>query len=678
MTKYYLSIILCLSFSTEIFSQIYTIEDEVPVEIDGRFLTNPWAGGLNSGQYNTMDLNNDGQQDIVVFDRTSSKVNTFLNVDGAPVYAPEYANQFPEGIDSWLLLRDFNCDGLKDIFTSDPLGIRVFVNESDEEGLKWRVFNSREPQSSALLTKGFTSNINLQMNSSDIPAIDDVDGDGDLDILVFRFSGNATIEFHKNFSIERTSVCDSIQLERVTQNWGDFEECECGIFAFNGTSCPTSTGGRQNHQSGKALLTIDIDNDGDKEIIFTEEECNNTHLLINEGTADSPSFQSATTSFPSVSNPARFFVFPAAYHEDVNFDGVKDLIVAPNIGNNVFSAVDFRSSSWFYDNTGTDQNPVFNFVQRNFLQDDMIELGENAAPAFGDYDGDGDLDMILGSFINYDLNFFGSSLQLFENVGTSSAPTFRLVDNDYLTSSNVGAYNIKPQFKDINSDRNLDLIFSATSLNTFVTSIFYVLNNASGAFSFNGNALLLFSGLGFNENFVVEDIDNDGIQDLLIGRSNGSLEYLRNSGTLQNPNFQTLDESFYGLGLSSFRVNTSVEIGDVDADGTLDMVTGDRRGNLTIYYDFKSNLDNPLEGVDQLIQFGDEPPINFEFGSNLKPRLVNLFGQDRPSIVLGTGQGGLSILRNTEAQGSVGNISFRLFPNPVTREEIVNIISDTN
>lgn len=678
MTKFYLSILLSFAFLPFVSAQVYEIDQDVPIEINDITLSNPWVGGFNAGQYNTMDLNADGNEDLVVFDRTSGKINTFLNVNGTHVYSPEFAEQFPDDIDSWMLLRDFNCDGLKDIFTSDPLGIRVFVNESSNEELIWRVFNSRAPQSSALLTRGFTSNINLQMNSSDIPSIDDIDGDGDLDILVFRFSGPSTIEFHKNMSMERTSTCDSLQMERVTQNWGEFEECECGIFAFNGEDCPSPSGGRLNHQSGKAILTIDLDNDGDKEVIFTEEECNNTHLLMNEGTADNPIFQSATTNFPNASNPARFFVFPAAYYEDVNFDGTKDLLVAPNIGNNVFSSVDFRSSSWLYDNAGTNDIPNFNFQQQNFLQDQMVELGENAAPAFADYDNDGDLDMFLGSFINYDLPFFGSSIQLFENVGNSSAPSFRLANNDYLTSSALNAFNIKPQFKDINGDGSIDLIFSATILSTFATNIFYLENNSTGAFDFDNTARVLFTGIGFNENFFIEDIDQDGVQDILIGRSNGSVEYLRNAGSLAGPSFQSEDASFYGFDLSAFRVNTNIEIGDADGDGTQDMITGDQRGNFTIFYDFRPNIDNPLEGDVNLIQFDDGEPVSFNFGGNLRPRLVNLFSENKPAIVFGTGQGGLALIRNTEASEGSGSLSFRLFPNPVINDNIVNIIPDAN
>ncbi|HMQ00085.1 MAG TPA: VCBS repeat-containing protein, partial [Cyclobacteriaceae bacterium] len=106
----------------------YTLEQNIHVEESaGQLLNFPWAGGLNSPQFNTMDLNADGKEDLVVYDRAGNRLFTFLQENGKYVYAPEYERQFPEGIRHWLLLSDFNGDGKKDIFTSDPFGLKVYV-----------------------------------------------------------------------------------------------------------------------------------------------------------------------------------------------------------------------------------------------------------------------------------------------------------------------------------------------------------------------------------------------------------------------------------------------------------------------------------------------------------------------------------------------------------------------
>ena len=58
----------------------------------------------------------------------------------------------------------------------------------------------------------------------------------------------------------------------------------------------------------------------------------------------------------------------------------------------------FCKSLWFYKNTGTNQLPNFNFVKNNFLQEDMIEVGDDSAPAFTDIDKDGDEDLFIGQY----------------------------------------------------------------------------------------------------------------------------------------------------------------------------------------------------------------------------------------------------------------------------------------
>lgn len=228
----------------------YTIDHTIPVQdINNTELSMPWSGGLNAAQYNTMDLDLDGNDDLVLFDRMANKVITFLNVNNKYVPAPEYENFFPAEISSWLLLRDYNCDGKKDIFTGDVLGIKVYKNITVEGGYPaWEQFfftsgfaGSKSP---VLLTKGFNSKINLQLQFDDLPSISDLDGDGDLDILNVRFVGNGTIEFHQNLSMERHGTCDSLDFERVTQSWGNFRECSCGEIALNGLSCAPIAGGR--------------------------------------------------------------------------------------------------------------------------------------------------------------------------------------------------------------------------------------------------------------------------------------------------------------------------------------------------------------------------------------------------------------------------------------------------
>jgi hypothetical protein len=109
----------------------YEMDQSIPVTGEGSLLLKyPWSGGLNAVQINTLDLNHDTKEDLVIFDRMGDLVLTFLQGEGEYVYAPEYEVLFPQGITNWLLLRDFNGDGRKDIFTGDAVGVKVYINKN--------------------------------------------------------------------------------------------------------------------------------------------------------------------------------------------------------------------------------------------------------------------------------------------------------------------------------------------------------------------------------------------------------------------------------------------------------------------------------------------------------------------------------------------------------------------
>src|SRR5687768_5405172 len=327
--------IFFLFLPVSLFAQFtYVIDQTIAVKVDETTaLASPWAGGLNAAHYNTLDLNADAQDDLVLFDRMGDKISTFISEGNKYRYAPEYEDFFPDEITNWLLLRDYNCDGKKDIFTGNILGIKVFLNVSESnENLTWKElsFSTGFPnsKSSVLLTKGFSGKINLQLQFDDLPSITDADGDGDLDIFNVRFAGEGTIEYHKNFSKERYGTCDSLDFERITQKWGDFSECDCAEFAFNNEDCG-ATGGRTKHAGGKSLLMLDVNGDGSLDVLFSEADCTNLYFLKNNGTVDAPLVNSFV-NFPQAS-PVNFLVFPAAFYEDIDFDERNDLIAVPNI-----------------------------------------------------------------------------------------------------------------------------------------------------------------------------------------------------------------------------------------------------------------------------------------------------------------------------------------------------------
>ncbi|HEY0110254.1 MAG TPA: hypothetical protein VGB67_11530, partial [Fibrella sp.] len=77
----------------------FQYDQRAAVTVSGRALPNAWAGGLNTCQFNTLPLNDDARPDLVVFDRTTDKISTFLAATDASggfvwQYAPQYEQQF--------------------------------------------------------------------------------------------------------------------------------------------------------------------------------------------------------------------------------------------------------------------------------------------------------------------------------------------------------------------------------------------------------------------------------------------------------------------------------------------------------------------------------------------------------------------------------------------------------
>ena len=633
----------------------------IPALVDGEALPMPWAGGLNSAQYNTADLDMDGVEDLVVFDRSSNKINTYLAKEGEFSYSPEYEYFFPAALRGWVILRDYDCDGKKDIFTVGDRGVDVYRNVSVET-LSWELVFS------PLTTKGSSSIINFHVNASDLPAIEDMDGDGDLDIMTFGFTGGG-LQFHQNFSVERTGSCGELDLERVTSNWGNFQECGCGTFAFNGEDCPTS-GGRQLHVGGKSLLAYDMDDDGDMEIVLGEEDCNTLWLLENRGDRENPVIDDFVL-FPNDTHPASIRSFPAAYLIDVDFDGDNDLLVSPYItAQSSFFPSNFEASNRLYTNQTNNDLINFELAQDDFIQDKMIDLGNNTSVAFADEDGDGDFDMFLtshgqtGSFGSYE-----SRIQLYQNIGSRANPIFELENPDYLAISAARMTNTKIQIVDFNNDNTQDIIINASVSGVYST--YFLSNQSTLRLDFSGQHLQqLTLPIGASDNTFFYDLNGDGLTDLLVGRITGKVDYYENTGSSEVPVFQLETESFYGITDDFTNSNIIITVGDINNDGNDDMITTSSNGEMNIYTDFLRHLDDPQPSLNEVYFNPLTATLSkFRMGVWARPVIVDLYNSGTPVIAFGMAQGGVQILENVESlppQPGDENIYLTIAPNPGT------------
>lgn len=649
--------------------------DQSPaVSVNGRTLPNPWAGGLNATQYSTIRLNSDARDDLMVFDRTSSKISTFVAVDNPAgtgttwQYAPQYETAFP-AVSGWILLVDYDGDGQKDLFTVGSGNVLVYHNDSKNGQPTFTL------AANPLMTEGFSGKIQLYISSVDIPAITDYDDDGDIDIITFDVTGNL-IAYQQNMSVERTGQKSGLDYKRYPYLcWGHFQKEYCNDFTF-GIQCEDGSGrvgnpaGARPMHTGNTLTVVDTDGDGLKDLLFGFVSCENTARLRNTGSnSERANFTSYDNLFPA-QNPILFPAFPATFFEDVDGDGQKDLLASPNVSLNENQMFDFQASGWFYKNRGTTQKPNFQLVQKDFLQSDMLDLGERAAPALADLDGDGDLDMLVGYAGTGSGSNYRAGLWQFENKGTSQAPSFTLVTTDYLSiGQTLGLTNVVPSFADVDANGSMDLVLTGVSRQGLEIRVLINAGAKGAAAQYNLATATRWptpAQMGVSDLLTVTDVDRDGKPDLLIGRYDfGTILYYHNAGTAISPQFQLQNQTFGGFTTDDYVYARarSIVVTDLNTDGKTELVLAANNGSVRVYA-FPDPLSQTLTLIDSL------PAIGLP-GAGLIAAAADLDGDQLPDLVLGTQGGGLRYLKNTSQKVVTGlppePASPWVFPNPTNR-----------
>lgn len=662
----------------------------IVLNIDGDTLSNPWAGGFNSVQFSEIDLNIDGIKDIFVFEK-GGRIIPFIN-DGIAnkqgyKHAPEYISNFPYMHD-WALLRDYNCDGKMDIFTYSTGGMAVYKNTSTTT-------LSFELQTKLLYSNFQPNYINLYVSSADIPAIDDIDGDGDLDILTFSILG-ANVEYHKNLSMETYGTCDSLIYELRNKCWGFFKEnaasnsvtlydtCSSNVPSPEGYSKHSkehNKGG--NKHSGSTLFTLDVDGNNSKDLVLGDVSFNNFTLLYNGDNSinlNSSIIIGQDNLFPSnniTTTAVDINVFPAGFYLDVNNDNVKDLVATTNC----YGGCKNSNNVWYYENENTTNFPAFNLKSTGFLQDGMIETGEEAHPVFFDYNADGLMDIVVGNYGDFNPSAnptnYKTSLWLYENIGTNTTPSYQLIDSDYVNISTINldigasqpALRIIPTFGDIDNDNDEDMI-----IGDFNGMLHYFENTAGAGNTANFTLNTpQYAGIDVG-NFAspqLIDLDKDSLLDLVIGKSNGYVSYYQNTGTKSTPAFTLITDSLgYIKTKKDGQFNGYSTPFVFDDNGSYKLMAGSYGGGIYLY----DNIDGNLNGNFSII---DSAYLNIWEGNRSFVNLADVTNDGKIDLLIGNLSGGIAFYKgsisNSIPEKTSSTLPIKIYPNPTQNSITVNL-----
>ncbi len=396
---------------------------------------------------------------------------------------------------------------------------------------------------------------------------------------------------------------------------------------------------KSNVHSGSTIAAFDEEADGDYEVLLGDLLYDGLTYLRNGGTATAAYMDTTYGLFPIYDASVDINIFVAAYFLDVNNDNKKDMIAAPNSlnvsvnydncwyyenvdpGNGVtlsrvkktflidqmidvgmgaypvlfdhnndglldlvignyskkVSASNINSGLVLYENIGTANAPEFSLVDRNYagLHTAFNPAAFGITPTFGDLDGDGDKDLMVGAS--------DGKLHYFENTAAMGQPaSFGNLQAEY-KGIDVGQF-AAPVLVDIDRDGKLDLVVGEMGGTLRYYHNIGTAQVADFASSPDDNKWGFVDTqpvccTGFAIPFIFENNANNRY-DLLVGSESGKVMYYADIESQIGDTFQLTQARFGDINEGQ---RTAIAGADLNNDGTWDWVVGNVRGGVGFY-----------------------------------------------------------------------------------------------
>ncbi|MEX2663351.1 MAG: VCBS repeat-containing protein, partial [Vicinamibacterales bacterium] len=188
----------------------------------------------------------------------------------------------------------------------------------------------------------------------------------------------------------------------------------------------------------------------------------------------------------------------------------------------------------------------------------------NLVPAFGaagDFDGDGDLDVLITDGSQ------PTALRYMRNNGAGAFTPTRIEPSGPCPGPNCITNSNRVRAADVNNDGRMDAII-ANNHSRNVSVLVNIGLNGAGIPIFTANNYLLFGAIGGGRAVNVGDLNNDGNLDLIAGNSDWNVYVFLGNG-----------DGTFGAGTiytDGGNNRLDIAVADLDNDGNNDVIVGNR------------------------------------------------------------------------------------------------------